>query len=212
MSGHPPTATIRAATVDDLDQITSVLVEAFLDAPDGPWLIPDRGERRTVYQRFTHALAGYTLTRGHIDVTDTLTAAAIWFDHTQPTVDFAGYDRLRTTACAEHVDRFRLLDDTLAHHHPPQPHHYLAWLAVHPDHQCRGLGTALLAHRHTILDTTNQPAYLVATSSGARDLYLRHGYRLRRGTPFHLPAGPPMWGMWRHPHPTPAPAVGGAPR
>jgi GNAT superfamily N-acetyltransferase len=199
MTHQEQVVTIRLATAADTEQITGTLVEAFLDTPDGPWLIPDRDERRQVYQRFCTALVGYTFQHGYIEVTDDLDAAAVWFDYAYSMPDLAEYDRLRTTACGPFAARFRLLDDTFAHHHPQQPHHYLAWLGVHPDRQRTGLGSALLAHRNQQLDAAGLPAYLVATSSGARDLYARHGYALPQA-PFFLPdSGPPMWSMWRQP-------------
>lgn len=196
---HPDQAvTIRLATADDTDQITTVLVEAFLDTPDAPWLIPDRDERRAVYERFSRALIEFTLAYGYIEVTEPVEAAAVWFDYAYTPPDLAVYDKLRSAACGRHADRFRLLDDTFAAHHPRTPHHYLAWLGVRPDRQCRGLGSALLRYRNERLDAAGLPAYLVATSSGAADLYARHGYQRRRGTPFFLPdSGPPMWAMWR---------------
>jgi hypothetical protein len=43
------------------------------------------------------------------------------------------------------------------------------------------------------------PAYLEASSPRARDLYLRHGYAMRRGSAFRLPEGPLLWPMWREP-------------
>jgi hypothetical protein len=58
--------------------------------------------------------------------------------------------------------------------------------------------------RLAALDDSGRPAYLEASSPRARDLYLRHGYLPRPGTPFHLPdGGPPMWPMWREPRPVP---------
>lgn len=200
MTSSNQAVTIRLATGGDADQITDVLVEAFLDTPDGPWLIPDRDERRAVYERFSRALVGFALEHGYVEVTDRIEAAAVWFDYAYTPPDLAVYEPLRVAACGVHADRFRLLDDTFATHHPQYPHHYLAWLGVHPDRQCTGLGSALLRHRNERLDVAGLPAYLVATSSGARDLYTRHGYRLSPHMPFFLPdSGPPMWAMVRQP-------------
>jgi GNAT superfamily N-acetyltransferase len=197
----PDVVTIRPAVPADTDHITRVLAAAFLDTPDGPWLVPNQADRRRVYQRYCTALVDYTLQYGHIDVTDSLDAAAVWFDHTQPPPPQAQdeYERLRATACGGYADRFRLLDDVFAAQYPSRPHHYLAWLGVHPSRQCRGLGTALLAHRHRQLDAAGLPAFLIATSSGARQLYVRHGYTPPKA-PFFLPdSGPPMWPMQREP-------------
>lgn len=82
----------------------------------------------------------------------------------------------------------------------PRVANHLAILAVHPGHQGRGIGTALLRAHHARLDQAGTPGYLEASSPRNRALYQRHGYTLRPGGPFHLPGGgPPMWPMWRAP-------------
>jgi GNAT superfamily N-acetyltransferase len=95
--------------------------------------------------------------------------------------------------------RVATLRESLDARRPGRPHHYLAYLAVRPDQQCRGLGSALLARRHALLDVLGEPAYLEADDPRNRDLYLRHGYVA--GDPVVLPDGPPLWPMWRDPRP-----------
>ena len=70
-----------------------------------------------------------------------------------------------------------------------------------PDRQRQGIGSALLHHRHQLLDGRRHPAYLVASNERSRELYLRHGYRLT-GQPVVLPNEGRMFPMWR-----PAPAT-----
>ena len=55
-------------------------------------------------------------------------------------------------------------------------YHHLAILAVRPDRQGRGLGSALLRAHHAALDRDSIPAYLEASDLRARRLYLTHGY------------------------------------
>jgi GNAT superfamily N-acetyltransferase len=206
--------TIRAATDRDIDQITDVMVAAFLDTPDGPWLVPDRDERRAVYERYCKALTGFTLAddNGYVEVADIdgqIAGAAIWLDYVHVSVAAADWEAqwppLAANACGDHMPRFLLLDTVFAAHHPTTPHFYLAWLGVHPDRHRTGLGAALLRHRHTDLDDLGVPAYLVATSYPARNLFLRHGYQDHQPAPFFLPDnGPAMWPMWRDPGTTPS--------
>jgi GNAT superfamily N-acetyltransferase len=94
-------------------------------------------------------------------------------------------------------DRACELDAALDAHHPMDPHHYLAFLAVHPDEQGHGIGSALLDRHHARLDRAGIPAYLEANDPRNRDLYLRHGYVCR--SEIRLPDGPPLWPMWRAP-------------
>ena len=112
------------------------------------------------------------------------------------------------------TSRFRAFDAALDRHHPAgTAHWHLAILAVRPDRQGRGTGTALLRAGHAVLDQVpGTPAYLEASSARARDLYLAHGYALLPGAPFHLPGdGPPLWPMWRPPRARAEAAAGPAP-
>ena len=111
-----------------------------------------------------------------------------------------GYDARLAAATGPWTSRFRAFDAALDRHHPAgTAHWHLAILAVRPDRQGRGTGSALLAVGHAVLDQVpGPPAYLEASSPRARDLYLAHGYALLPGAPFHLPGdGPPLWPMWR---------------
>jgi predicted N-acetyltransferase YhbS len=81
-------------------------------------------------------------------------------------------------------------------YHPTDPHHYLAFLAVRPDKQNLGIGSALLAKHHARIDAAGIPAYLEANDARNRDLYLRHGYTF--DAMIWLPDdGPPVWPMRR---------------
>jgi ribosomal protein S18 acetylase RimI-like enzyme len=88
-------------------------------------------------------------------------------------------------------------------HHPLDPHHDptfdLAFLAVHPDRQNRGIGSALLDRHHARLDRAGIPAYLEADDFRPRDLALRHGHARR--PVLRLPEGPHPWSRWRAPMP-----------
>ena len=77
--------------------------------------------------------------------------------------------------------RFRAFEAALAARHPADlAHMHLAILAVRPDRQGQGLGTALLGAYHPVLDQDGLPAYLEASDLRTRRLYLRYGYsRLR---------------------------------
>jgi predicted N-acetyltransferase YhbS len=105
------------------------------------------------------------------------------------------YERRLAAACEPYTDRFEILDKLFDAHHPTEAHHHLAFLAIAPDKQCTGRGTALLQRHHARLNRIGLPAYLEASSSGSRDLYARHGYLQRE--PFHLPNGSAFYPMWR---------------
>jgi len=113
-------------------------------------------------------------------------------------------------ACGRWTDHVLVLDDLFEQHHPTQPHHHLALLAVRHDRQHRGIGSMLLAQYHHRLDTMDTAAYLEAPAEANLTFYRRHGYTARQ--PFHLPGdGPPFWPMWREPRPRSDPPAPFAP-
>jgi GNAT superfamily N-acetyltransferase len=127
-----------------------------------------------------------------------LVAAALWLPITGPPLPPPrDYDARLAAVCGPWLDRFRVFDETLESHHPRASHHHLAFLAVTPTLQGRGLGGRLIAEHHALLDRLGMPAYLEAGDPRSRDLYLRHGYQPL--DPFRLPQGPPFFPMWRSP-------------
>ncbi|MFJ8579420.1 GNAT family N-acetyltransferase [Micromonospora sp. NPDC093277] len=189
-------ATIRRATPPDAAALVRVLVDAFFDGPVADWLIPDLAERRVVYHRYFRLMLNHGLRHGRVDTTTDLTGVAIW--HRREDAIPAGPDLHHEleTACGEYAPKFLLLDALFEAHHPRMPHDYLAYLAVDPTAQGRGIGSALLNHAHRALDEKSQPAYLEASNEHNRRLYLRHGYE--SGQPMRASTeAPPIWPMWR---------------
>ncbi|MFL6144372.1 MAG: GNAT family N-acetyltransferase [Labedaea sp.] len=180
--------------------VAELIAEAFVPLPPTVWLIADPEERRRRLAAHFVILVEHAFRHGHVELTGEHTAAAVWFHHDGEAElpPPPAYDARLAAAAGPHLDRFVALDDAFAAHHPHGVHHHLAFLAVRPEHQNQSIGSRLMAAHHERLDRTGTPAYLEASSAEARDLYLRHGYRLR-GEPFHLPDGPPFWPMWRAP-------------
>jgi GNAT superfamily N-acetyltransferase len=204
MTTPTPVAGIRAATPDDLDALTSVLLDAFLTGRLADWLVADVTERRAVYGRCFPLVLGHALAAGEVDMIGDGSAVAIWLPVIEPGLaDEPGEYELRLAeAVGPHLDRFVMKMTACEARHPAVSHDYLAYLGVTPERQGTGLGSALLDHHHARLDAAGVPAYLEATNERNRDLYLRHGYTTPG--PIDLPdGGPPMWGMWREPASTP---------
>ncbi len=193
---------IRAGTAD-LDVLSQVIAGAFCDLEPSRWLIPDPAVRRQILPGYFRLHAEHALARGVVHTTPGCTAAALWIPAGGEAAESPdGYDARLAAATSPWTSRFRAFDAALEGHHPAgTAHWHLAILAVRPDRQGRGTGTALLRACHAVLDQVpGIPAYLEASSPRARDLYLAHGYALRPGAPFHLPGdGPPLWPMWRQP-------------
>ncbi len=82
--------------------------------------------------------------------------------------------------------------------HPTEPHWYLATLGTAPEHQHRGLGSALLRAQLRRVDEAGEPAYLESSKERNVPLYSRFGFEVV--DEFHSRAGgPTIWRMWREP-------------
>lgn len=196
---------VQLADATDIDRIAGLIARAFHPLAVARWLVPDELERIRLFPDYFAMLIEHAVRHGLIHTTADRDAVAIWLPHTDgPPAAIPDYDQRLTAASGAWRERFLAFDTLLEQHHPSRPHHYLAFLAVRPDRQGRGLGTMLLNHHHTHLDQNGLPAYLEASSRTSRALYLRQGYQ-PHGHPLTLPNGPLLWPLLREPGNRPDP-------
>lgn len=187
----------------DTGVLSQVIVGAFTDLAPCHWLIGDPHARRAILPGYFRMLVEHAMADGAVYTTTGRTAAALWIQAGpagpgQP----SGYDERLAEVTGRWAERFAVFEQELeAHHLTGVAHHHLAILAVRPDLQGQGIGTALLDAHHAVLDGEGIVAYLEASDERNRGLYLRHGYA-DYGSPIQLPGGPPMYPMRR-------PALGG---
>lgn len=195
------------ATGADLDVLSLVIADAFADLAPSRWLIPDPAARREILPGYFRLYVEHALASGVVHTTPGRTAAALWLpvgqdpaSPTAPADQTAGYHARLAAVAGLWAERFLAFDAALDRHHPAGlSHQHLAILAVRPDRQGRGTGTALLRAQHAVLDSDpGTPAYLEASDLRTRHWYLRHGYT-GHGPPIQLPQGPLMYPMWRRP-------------
>ncbi|MFI6294584.1 GNAT family N-acetyltransferase [Nonomuraea sp. NPDC050790] len=187
---------VQRAAYTDVEQVAGLVGTAFAGLGVVAYMIPDPERRAPVMSAWAAILVEDALKHGHIDLItgeSGLLGAAVWFHREEPVPAPDDYDRRLEEAVGEHVERFRVVDDLLEENHPHAPHHHLLFLAVRPDHQNQGLGSALMDHHHATLN--GLPAYLESGSPESTRLYARHGYVERR--PLLLPEGAKFWPMWR---------------
>lgn len=175
------------------------IAAAFLVLDQPRWLVPDESKREAVIAGQFEILVDHAMRHGLVFGTTDLTGVAVWFPSigAEPAPPPPDYDARLAAVCGEWTDRFVHLDELFAANHPQPDHHHLAFLAVQPDRQGQGVGTALLRHHHAWLDANRMPGYLEASSEVAVELYAKHGYQVWE--PFRLPDGTPFWPMWRDP-------------
>jgi ribosomal protein S18 acetylase RimI-like enzyme len=81
--------------------------------------------------------------------------------------------------------------------HPEEPHWYLAVLGTAPEHQGKGLGSAMMAPILQRCDDEGLPAYLESSKESNIAFYGRHGFEVVGEVV--VPDGPTLWPMWRKP-------------
>jgi GNAT superfamily N-acetyltransferase len=191
---------VRAGEADT-DALAQVISEAFFPLAVCQWLIPDPTARRAAFLPYFRLYAEHAIADGLIETTPDRAAAALWIPGTGPGTPPADYPGRLAAITGPHLSNFQAFDQALDAHHPAGTfHHHLAILAVHPDAQGQGIGTALLHAHHTTLDQDGTPAYLEASDERTRRVYLNHGYT-DHGSPVEFADGVQMYPMVRHPQP-----------
>lgn len=193
---------IRGATVDDLDVLADIISHALHPMKLSRWLVPDEFERARVFPAYFRIFVQHALEHGIVHTTTDRAGVAVWLPRTaQPEPEIPDYQQRLQQACGPRTPFFQRLDRAMEIAHPTwRPYHHLAFLAVFPNRQRRGIGSALLAHHHGWLDEQKMPAYLQAGSPEARDFYLRFpGYHTTGLRPVNVDAYHPMYPAWRDP-------------
>lgn len=196
MTAGVPTAArvdILTADLDAAPVAASIIADAFWTLDVSGWLVPEIDQRRAVIERNMLIWTTHAAKYGMIHLTADQSGVAVWFPVNDPPPEPDDYAERLAEACGPHTERFRKLDEVFEQNHPHEPHHHLAFLAIRPEYQGQGIGTALLNHHHEMYPDVAD--YLEASSWQSRLLYLRHQFDDRG--PFYLPDGPPMWSMWR---------------
>lgn len=199
-AGIAATRTVIEGDTADAGVLSQVIADAFHDLAPSRWLIPDEDARRLIFPGYFRLFVEHALANGVVRTTPARTAVALWLPVGENGPNQApGYEEELAAATWPWTYRFRAFDAVLDRHHPVgAAHHHLALLAVRPDAQGQGTGTALLRAHHARLDDLGMPAYLEASDQRTRRIYLAHGYT-DHGPAIRLPGGPAMHPMWRQP-------------
>ncbi|QEV20175.1 GNAT family N-acetyltransferase [Streptomyces alboniger] len=213
---------IRRAGEVDRDAVVRLLDEAFMRDPVSSWVFPGEEHRRRRHGALMGAFFDLALDEGYVDITEDGAAAALWWSVPAAVPSAApgsgegvnageqgsagaggsagedGPALLREAVDPEN-ERVELMGRLADEAHPTdRAHQYLHMIAVRPDRQGEGLGTALVTAVLDRCDREGLHAYLEASSARSRELYERLGFAFT-GAPLDLPDGPRMWPMWREP-------------
>jgi len=195
----------RAATADDIGSVADALVLAFHDDPLMAYLFQDDQGRRKKSRLFFVGDAKRAIgkSKGRVETTDdgSVKGGAIWFAPDEwrvgglelltqlPMLFKMGTETPRALQVLSQVEKV----------HPKTPHWYLAVLGTDPQHQGKGIGSALLAPVLAKCDEEGIPAYLESSKERNIPFYRRHGFEV--SSELKLKNGPTIWPMWRDPKP-----------
>jgi GNAT superfamily N-acetyltransferase len=191
---------VRPVRDEDVSPLADVLARAFHDDPVTRWVY---GSERT-RPKWTGRFFAWQLERLHPQDACWTTArregAALWALPGRWREDGRETLRLLRQTLPGVLPRLprvlRGLGQVEARH-PSGRHLYLAVLGVDPAAQGTGVGSRLIRPGLELCDREGLPAYLETGRERNLAFYGRHGFRVL--DELQLPAGPPVWFLWREP-------------
>ena len=191
--------TMRAATRSDWRQLGNITGEAFAEDPVNRWIF---GTPRAITSAMT-VLARSIYSRHGICHLVGDQGAAMWIEHDQQAsmglwamLSFAA--GLARHASKGALKRATTAGETMAKHHPKEPHLYLFTIGTRKSARGKGVGKALLAPTLAACDRVGKACYLENSNPDNHGFYRAHGFERMQIFPCGE-GGPPMEAMWRAP-------------
>jgi ribosomal protein S18 acetylase RimI-like enzyme len=193
----------RRAAMADAPAVSRTLARSFAADPVVDWFVRADDKRdKAMGQWFDFAVKKLGLPGGETWMSDDANAVALWIPPPQAAMQLSLVDEITaipmflSVVSLQRLGRMQRLRAAFDANHPKAPHWYLFFLAVDPDCQGQGLGSAILGATLDAIDAKHEAAYLEASSEKNVPLYLRYGFEIL--SEFRPePAGPKIWGMWR---------------
>jgi len=206
--------TDRRTTTDDIRQIgldqfasaKAVLGRAFFDYNLIVYAAPNDKRRAPATTLLYGAMLWDCLVRGEVYATADHSGVAAWLSPGTGLPSFlqqsrAGMLWLPWMFGLRGFMRLLAYDEVarrLHHQYAPEPHWYLAIVAVDPDRQGRGIGSRLMAPMLAQADTQRMSCWLDTHQEQNVRLYERHGFEVAERVT--IPGHPiPVYGMLRRP-------------
>ncbi len=186
-----------------IDRAVPTLVRAFAGDPMFVWMFPDPQERERALRVLNRVPLQYGIRYGRVTAVNGGDAMAIWIPPGRP-ITISGMIRSGMLAVPLRLGirpfaRFVRANDImggLQARSVPEPHWSLLIVAVDPDAQRRGLGSALVMEGLGCADADNCPCYLETSDERNVTFYERFGFTIA-GTAALGEGGPPGGAMRR---------------
>lgn len=186
---------VKSISLEQSEQVTKILADAFARDPVIFWLSNDRSYPRHFFETFLPLFTPYN----QIYLAENSYAAAVGLPpgiemQVPMSLTFRGIRKYGLGSVMRLQSLLRVMDQN----HPKQQHYYLFAIGVSPDSQAQGKGSALLTHFLKRCDHEGMPAYLENSNSHNLHFYERHGFQVLRWLNLGR-NGPGLWPMWREP-------------
>lgn len=191
-------AHVTKASAAQSPEVVNALCRGFYDDPVFRWTVPDDDRLAAMLPAFFGIFTEPLLAQDETYLTADASGTALWVPPGQEAVaEEDAEEFISRVVDVSGVDAPRMLEiiGLLDEHHPHGDFYFLNLLAVVPEEQGKGIGSALLAEVLERADREGVPAYLDATSEDNKRLYERHGFEA--GEPYGPKGGPKLFPMWR---------------
>jgi ribosomal protein S18 acetylase RimI-like enzyme len=192
----------RIATKHDTPHLAKLFAAAFVNDPVMSWVARPGPQRQDGLERFfTWVLEARAIPFENVWMTEDASACAAWLPPDAPASPGGLLEQIRLLPMFIRLCGFsRLLHgqamaDAMEKNHPHARHYYLAFIAVAPQFQGMGLGSALMDGTLKRIDDARLPAYLENSNPKNTRLYERCGFVTRKN--IAPKAAPPLTAMWR---------------
>jgi ribosomal protein S18 acetylase RimI-like enzyme len=200
------TIELREADASDLASLIETTSAAYRADPLIRYFVRDDGRQADGLRwLFDFCLREQALPHGQVTMTCDGSACAAWLPTANARASMSPLEqvlllpRMARICSVARVPRLLATMRLLERHHPTAPpHHYLYLLAVLPERQRQGLGSALLQAGLRRIDQARAATYLETASERNLAFYRRHGFAVTGEARLPL-GGPKVWFLWREP-------------
>jgi ribosomal protein S18 acetylase RimI-like enzyme len=182
----------------EASNVLSCLTLGFAADPFMRWLYPEAGAFLSHFPRVMDYFGGRAFDHGSAFHNDEFTAGALWLPpgvHPDEEPLVACFEQ--TVEQKKHDALFETFEQ-MDKHHPDEDCWHLAFIAVDPVYQGKGLGSGLLEASLKRCDDDGRPAYLESTNPANLSLYKRYGFE-EMGL-IKADHAPPLFPMFRAAH------------
>jgi ribosomal protein S18 acetylase RimI-like enzyme len=195
----------RRATQADVMPLAKLFAAAFLADPVMGWIArPSPGRIEALGQFFDWVLTARAVPFGEVWMADDASVCAAWLPPDAPASPGGLLEQMKLLPlfirlCGlSRLLRGQAMADAMEKNHPHARHYYLAFIAVAPQFQGMGLGSAMMEATLKPIDAGGMPAYLENSNPKNTRLYERCGFVIQQN--IAPKAAPPLLAMWRAAH------------